>query len=152
MIEVWGVGNKFRSDDSVALQVCDELHESISKNVKVIKYHGDLLNILNMWNKDATVFLIDAIRTGEASGTVHFYSQDEIQPICETSTSTHGLGAATLIEMAKNLDLLPKKLFICGVETQNFELGFELGEQVKEGMKKLTNILISKIKEEESYA
>ena len=137
MIEIWGVGNKFRSDDSVALKICDKLKNKFSSNVKVNKYHGDILNLLNAWNLEADVYLIDAIKTGEPLGTVHFYKEDEIKPICETSTSTHGLGAAILIEMAKSLDLMPHQLYVCGVEAESFELGVDLSPSVEKGMDEL---------------
>jgi hydrogenase maturation protease len=155
MIEIWSIGKKFRSDDSLAFKASEELQAVLPDNIPITNYHGDPMNLLHEWNTNARVYIIDAIQTGAFPvGHVHFQNFENISLGEESITSTHGLGVSGLLKMAKALELIPKELFICGVEANQFSQGLKRSKEVEKSIHVLVKKIIEHINHETgvSYA
>lgn len=118
-----GCGNRHRGDDAAGLLVVQRLREL---GLPAEEQSGDGLSLIESWNDADEVILIDAVVAGAEPGTIHFWDAEGANALPADGakkTSTHGFGVAQAIELARNLDRLPPKLFIYGIEGSLFEIG-----------------------------
>jgi hydrogenase maturation protease len=121
---VIGVGSAARGDDAAGLLVARRLGGR--------EHEGDPLALLDAWEDAATAVVIDAVSSGAAPGTVHrFEAGDAALPArLRSSTSTHAVGLAEAIELARALDRLPPRLIVYGIEGERFTTGADLSPAV----------------------
>jgi hydrogenase maturation protease len=76
--------------------------------------------------------MVDAVLTGRGEpGTVHVLSATD-QPLPVVShASSHGIGLAESIELARSLHALPSDLRLVGIEAGSLEPGTELTPAVR---------------------
>ena len=76
---------------------------------------------------------MDAVSTGAEPGTLHrFDATAEPLPAELFRSSTHALGVADAVELARELDRLPARLAVYGIEGENFETGEGLTPAVED--------------------
>jgi len=120
---VIGIGNPDRGDDAVGLEVARRVADKAHHvHVVELNYPADALNA---WTTDDTVVITDAVNSGGDPGHVHVIDVLERKlPAGNWSAGgTHALGLAAVLELARALGRLPKKLVVVGVEARRFDLG-----------------------------
>jgi hydrogenase maturation protease len=127
---VIGLGNPDRGDDAVGVQVAREVAaERLSVNVLEF---DDPSEALDAWEPEDTVILTDAISSGGVPGDIHVI--DAIAQTLPTGRwavgGTHALGLAAVVELARSLGQLPRRLVVVGVEAAQFADGAPLSEAV----------------------
>lgn len=129
---VIGLGNRDRGDDAVGLLVAGQLRGLVPKGVRVLEHEGDPVALLELWEGVDLTVVIDAVRSGAPPGTVQrFEAQERALPSTVAfGISTHGVGLAETIELARSLRKLPKRLIVYGVEGACFEIGRGLSPEV----------------------
>ena len=126
-----GVGNAIRSDDAVGLAVARALADTVPEGVEVLEREGEPTSLLAAWEGADAVWLVDAVSSGAAPGTVHRVdATNEPLPAGFARTSTHHFGLPEAIELARTLDRLPARLVVYGVEGARFDTGDELTSEV----------------------
>ena len=111
-----GVGNAARGDDAAGLIA--------ARRLGGIVHEADPLALLDIWDDAESVVVIDAVRSGAAPGTIHRFDATEPLPAAlRSSTSTHAVGLAETIELARALRRLPDRLVVYGIEGERFEAG-----------------------------
>jgi len=120
---VIGVGNRDRGDDAIGPLVIDAIQQQRPDGVETLTLEGDLSDLGLRWQPDQTVIVVDAMRSGRQPGTIVTMDglDHELKPD-DGLISTHGMGLAEAIELARLLDRLPRALTIFGVEAETFEL------------------------------
>jgi len=123
-----GCGNLDRADDAAGLRVAAKLREM---GVNARQQCGDMLALIDEWSDAEEVILIDAAITGAAPGTITTWDARHT-PLPQDCfpCSTHALGVAEVVELARALNGLPSKLTIYGIEAGNFEPGDSLSPEV----------------------
>ena len=118
---VIGVGNCARADDGVGPMVAERLSDRVPEGVFVRVCDGDATRLIEAWDNADRVILVDAVQTGSAVGTIHrFEGRDErIRSQLQTQ-STHGLGVAEAIALARALGRLPQEFTVLGIESRRF--------------------------------
>ena len=135
------LGNRFRSDDGVALRVADAVRPDLPPDVRIV-HAADLLSLIDDWNGEALAVLIDAVQSGAPPGTVH--EIDVTEPLSTNlpaSASTHSLELPHAIELARRLDRLPAKLIVIGIEGDRFGPGVDLSPAVAAAVPRAATIL-----------
>jgi hydrogenase maturation protease len=129
---VIGVGNTYRSDDAAGLLVARLLREHLSE-VAIQETSGEGATLIEQWQKAGQVWLIDAVASGAAPGSIHRMEAHE-QPIPAAlfHGSTHDFGVAQAIEMARVLGTLPPRLVLYGIEGRCFDFGTTLSPEVEQ--------------------
>ena len=132
---ILGCGNDDRSDDAAGLLVARRLRQL---GIDAHEHRGDALELLEAWNGAHEVVVVDAIVSGAAPGTVIRW--DAAAPLAagEFQCSTHDLGLAEAVELARVLGRLPAKLTIYGIEAKSFERGGQPSTEVREAVERLT--------------
>jgi hydrogenase maturation protease len=138
-MQIWGIGQRFRSDDGVGPYTCDLLQSRLGErsDIRIRLHQGDLLNLLYDWDCDQTVILIDALLAEVELGEQIFLPYGEFIPETERQTSTHGIGLAELFRLGEQLNLLPQNLIIAGVQISQLEMGSTMGREVEQGCQQL---------------
>jgi hydrogenase maturation protease len=117
---VIGLGNAARGDDAAGLIA--------ARRLGGVEHEGDPLALLDLWEGAELALVIDAVSSGADPGTIHrFDAVAEALPArLRSSTSTHAVGLAEAIELARALGRLPARLIVCGIEGGRFEAGTAL--------------------------
>ncbi|MFN2349045.1 MAG: hydrogenase maturation protease [Thioalkalivibrio sp.] len=124
---VIGVGNPWRGDDGAGPAVARLL--SGTPGIQVAECGGEATELMQCWAGFDRVFLVDAVVKGKAPGEILRLTID--QPLPSTSRhSSHGLGLAEAVELARALGELPPELVIYGIEPQSLDDGASLSPVV----------------------
>ncbi|MDZ4856866.1 MAG: hydrogenase maturation protease [Nitrospirota bacterium] len=132
---VIGVGNAWRGDDAVGLQAARRLRVSLGPSVEVIDAEGDGLAILDLMEGIDHVILIDAVKGGGQPGTtVRLDLSVGSRWGTVVPCSTHAMGIADAIDLARALGRLPKQIILYGIEIESVESGAPISDAVREGL------------------
>ena len=128
---VIGIGNEFRGDDALGVEVVRRL---VDKHPGLADYHieqDDPTRLIDLW-KDKNVVIIDAVRTGELDrGALYLvHSMDELLLADKKFYSTHALGLKQILELGKYLQRLPNSFFFIGVKGERWGVGDVMSDHV----------------------
>lgn len=147
MTLVIGIGNADRGDDAAGLAVARRVRAATApRSVTVAELTGDQLGLLDAWDGVKDVYVVDAVCSGGAPGTV--YRFDGAQPLDARfrHRGTHTLSLADVIELARALGRLPARLTGYGIEGAAFELGTGLSPEVAAAVEAVTGRLLAELK------
>ena len=123
-LAVIGVGNRFRHDDGAGLEVASRLRATHPPGIRVLEEEGEPASLIESWALMQEALVIDAVSSGAQPGTLHrFDATAQPLPAEVFAPSTHALGVPDAIELARELDRLPHRLAVYGIEGDNFEAG-----------------------------
>lgn len=133
---VIGVGNPHRGDDGAGRAVALRLRElrrsgAVPADVQIEEIDGEPTALLSRLEGVATVFVVDACLSGAAPGTIHRFDLSAGPlPSPPSGSSTHGIGVATAIELARAIGRLPAQCIVYAIEGRSFEVGAPLSPRV----------------------
>ena len=119
-----GLGNAIRGDDAVGLLVARRARQIAGDDVEVLELEGEPLDLIGAWESAGAVVVVDAVRSGAQPGTI--VTHDVLAsplPAGLAAASTHALGLAEAVELARSLGRLPERLVIVGVEAADLTPG-----------------------------
>jgi hydrogenase maturation protease len=121
-VRVIGIGNPDRGDDGVGPAVASEVATRVASAVDVLVSTADPSRLIERWGAADTVILVDAVLDAAVPGTVSvFDATTEALPADCESVSSHGMGVAAAVELARSLGRLPEHLIVVGVTGSDFE-------------------------------
>ena len=142
---VIGVGNELRGDDAVGLEVVRRLAASgLPQDVVLVEAGGDPAALVECWGPGAAddAIVVDAACSGAPAGTIRrFDALAGPLPAGLRAASTHALGVAEAIEIARALRRLPRSLVVHAIEGERFELGEGLSPSVERAAERLAGWL-----------
>jgi hydrogenase maturation protease len=127
-----GVGNPDRGDDGAGRLVARLLRHHALPGVTVEEQNGAAADLVDRLANADSVMLIDAAVTGAQAGTIHTID-------CTTGTaaiptynaaSSHGLGVAEAIALARVLQGLPRICRLYAIEGVTFTPGAAMSQAV----------------------
>lgn len=134
-IRIIGLGNELRGDDAVGILMARRLRQEIGDRVEVVEAEMAGVDLVELMNGADVAILIDAARSGQAPGTIHRLdaSADSISgPIFPHSS--HAIGTADALELARAMGVLPATVIVYGVEAENTEAGQRLSPPVAKAL------------------
>jgi len=139
---ILGCGNRDRADDAAGLLVAARLREL---GIDARARGGDMLALIDEWSSEQEVIIVDAVISGRAPGAITIWDvgQAALPSVC-FSCSTHALGVAEAVELARALERLPHELTICGIEAINFAVDGALSPEVAAAVERLAQDLAAK--------
>jgi len=147
-IRIIGIGNETRSDDGVGLWIARRLRAKNLPGARIELQSGDAAALIASWATTDTVILIDAVSSGAgpcAGKIFRFSGSDQPVPDCFFSPSTHRLGLARALAMARALNRLPRCLILYGIEGICFDFGCELTPMVKKAAARVMRMVIEDV-------
>jgi len=141
-----GVGNEFRCDDGVGILAARRIREKNFPGIVVVESDGDAAALLNAWAGMKTVVIIDAVSSGAAPGTIHrIDARRQSVPRELFPFSTHALGLAHAVELARSLGKLPINIIIYGIEGEQFTAGSSLSPKVQDALNEVLQLVTGEI-------
>lgn len=124
---VIGVGNPTRGDDAAGIEVAKRVRSTTAYQQSTGSYQ-----MIDLWDGADEVIVVDAARSGAPPGTIHRIDPTS-QPLPEgmLATSTHSVGVASTIEMARALGRLPDRVTVYGIEVSDLTRGVGLSPAVE---------------------
>ena len=141
-IRIIGLGNEFRGDDAVGLLAARRLQGVLGNRAEVVEAGVAGVELLELMKGTGTVLLIDAVRSGQAPGTIHRLDASA-GPIAPGlfPRSTHAVGVAETLELARTLGVLPKQVVVYGIEAGNTEMGHPLSPPVSHALNEVIELV-----------
>ncbi len=139
-MRIIGCGNRERGDDAAGILVAERLRQL---GIQAEICSGQAADLIEAWTGSDDVIVIDAVVTGAPVGTVQTWDARQTPISSKTPPSTHGLGVAEAIELARVLGRIPARLTIYGIEGHRFEPGTEISPElnfaVEDVVRRVTN-------------
>ena len=127
---VIAVGNVFRRDDGAGPELAARVRTLNLPRVTVVEALGDV-GLIDEWSGHDTVILLDAVRSGAEPGTIIRHDLNEAPlPRRWFRLSSHQLGIADAVELARRLGAIPPRLIFIGIEGADFGNGVGLSPRV----------------------
>ena len=122
---VIGLGNEWRSDDGVGPEIARRLGGTVLS--------GEPIGVVEALEGLDEVVLVDAVSSGAPAGTVHVFdaSAEPLPVSVFGAASTHTLGLAEAVELARTLGRLPRRVLVYGIEGAGFDFGEGLSPEVE---------------------
>jgi hydrogenase maturation protease len=141
---VIGVGHPDRGDDAAGLVVAEQLRKLGYTALTIRTCTSDAAQLMDMWQQSSRIIMVDAVCSGTPLGTVqNIEVNDGPLPEAYCHASTHSLGLAEAVEMARTMNLLPPRMVIIGIEGVSFELGAPMNEATTKGCKEAVRQIIA---------
>jgi hydrogenase maturation protease len=149
---VIGIGNPDRGDDAVGVQVA-RLVAAERLDVLALEF-DDPSEALDAWTAEDTVILTDAISSGGHPGDVHVIdaTAERLPEGNWSAGGTHAFGLAAIVELARTLELMPRRLVVVGVEAARFEYGAPMSAAVENAVTAAAEAVASVIDNEAGVA
>jgi hydrogenase maturation protease len=114
-------GNADRGDDAAGPLVARRLRKV---GIAACEHSGEALSLIDMWRGAGEVVLVDAVVTGKRCGSVSVWDP-LAAPLAGPAalTSSHSLGLAAAVALARTMGWLPRRLTLYGIEARRFDLG-----------------------------
>lgn len=141
-----GIGNEFRSDDGVGLEVCRRVVKQGPKNLRILEITGDCSELLEWWSEADYTIAVDALNACEPAGTIHRLDAATIDSLpVAGQLSSHGLGLAQTVKLGLATHRQPKNLLIYGITGKNFQAGVGLSLEVEEAAERVAKEILETI-------
>jgi hydrogenase maturation protease len=139
---VIGVGNPLRGDDGAGRTVARLLAERAVPGLVVRESSGEATSLMDAWTGFGDVVLVDACRGAGPPGSVHVFRADEVDRVASLRhASSHSLGVAAAIGLARALGTIPGRLVVYAIEARDTAEGARLSPQVEDAVRGLADRL-----------
>lgn len=130
-IVVIGIGNPYRRDDGVGLEVLRRVEELHLPGVRCVESDGEATSLCEAWRDASLAVVVDAVRSGAAPGTLHRGNMGADGMAAHTPRGgTHALSLADALALGEALERLPGGLAVVGVEAGDVGDGPGLSDAV----------------------
>lgn len=132
-----GIGNPFRRDDGVGIQVAKRILAMKPAEFEVLTQAGEGAALMESWSGAEQIVVVDAVRSHSTPGRVHeIDASSQRVPSEFFHYSSHAFGVAEAIELARTLNQLPPRVVVIGIEGQDFSEGVGLTPEVETAVEK----------------
>ncbi len=119
---VIGCGNLLASDDGVGIEIVRQLKEiKLPLGVQIVEAGTPGLQLLDIWEEAEQVIIVDAVRSGEPVGMIHWFDDSFLPPREIMPLSSHGINVIDAIALGKLMGRIPQEIRILGVEILSSE-------------------------------
>ncbi|SYZ73084.1 Hydrogenase 2 maturation protease [Candidatus Zixiibacteriota bacterium] len=139
-----GVGNEFRHDDMIGLIIVRSLAQQAPDFVDIRESSGEGASLINDWGGYNKVIIIDALQSGAAPGRIiRIDAGADKLTAAPVFHSSHALGVAEAVEMARAVGKLPEKIIIYGIEGRNFSAGEGTTPEVESAVPEIIELILN---------
>ena len=130
-LAVIGIGHQHRCDDAAGLEVARRLRLAHPPGVVIAQEEARPDSLLEAWSGADEALVIEAVSSGEPPGTIHRF-EATTEPLPAELFDAHTPGLPAAVELARELDRLPGRLVVYGIEGESFEPGDGLTPAVQD--------------------
>lgn len=142
---VVGVGTGCRHDDELGLAVAESVADLHLPGVDVATFGGDLTELLDLWRGADLAVLVDAVaRAPSHPGRIERIDAERTAAAA-AAASSHSLGVAEAVRLARSLDRLPGRLVVFAVDAARLDLGFGLSTAVASAVPQAVSAVVAEL-------
>jgi hydrogenase maturation protease len=122
-ILVAGIGNIFLGDDAFGVEVVRRLAQRpIAGEVRVEDFGIRGFDLAFALDTADTIILVDAVSRGHAPGTLYTIEPDleHLDDAGNEGPDAHAMDPLQVLRLARQMDVLPGKIFLVGCEPESF--------------------------------
>jgi hydrogenase maturation protease len=120
------------------------LRDRMPRHALIEEQSGAALDLIERLRGTDSAFLVDAAVTGAPPGTIHVFDCAIADlPTMRPGASSHGLGVAEAIAMARALHELPRVCRLYAIEGVNFAPGAAISPAVRAAAEELAATMMS---------
>lgn len=150
---VLGVGNADHGDEGIGCGVVRRLGMLQIPGVVTRCQNRDATDLIELWDGYEVVYLIDAMRSGAAPGSIlRFDGHTALIPEGFGLDSAHTFHLRRAIELSRALNSLPDQLTLFGVEVAQRAVGGGLSHPVESAADRLSQRIAAEIKRHQAQA
>ena len=143
---VMAVGNILRMDDGFADAVLNRLAElDLPETVELFDAGTSAIDLMEVFNDRDKLIVIDAVRGGQAPGTLYRFSPQEVEDGELPMNSLHQVGLLETLKLGELVDCKPKQTVVIGCQPEVTGLGIGLSEAVTAQLERATELVLQEI-------
>ena len=143
---VMAVGNILRMDDGFADAVLTRLGMlNLPAGVELFDAGTSAIDLMEVFNRRDKLIVIDAVRGGQAPGTLYRFSPQEVEDGALPMNSLHQVGLLETLKLGELVDCKPQETVVIGCQPQDTDLGFGLSEPVKAQIERASELVLQEI-------
>jgi hydrogenase maturation protease len=139
IMRIIGCGNPNRMDDAAGVLVAERLRDM---GIPAEIQSGGAFELVESWDADDDVVLVDAVSTGSPLGTVHLWQGTPPKVPIHSQLSSHGFGVGEAINLALLVGRLPKRLCVYGIEGAKFGYGEAVSPEVLNSVERVARQIL----------
>jgi hydrogenase maturation protease len=140
---VVGVGNPFRGDDGAGRAVARLIASGNDGGLVACECTGEATSLMSLWTGFDDVVVVDACRGAGPPGSVHRFGPDDVDRVATLeNASTHSLGVAAAIGLARAVGTLPSRLVIYAIEARDSRESEGLSPEVDHGVQQVVALVM----------
>lgn len=146
-ILVLGIGNMLLSDEGAGNKAVEDLQQRFHfpPEVEVVDGGTMGLDLLPYLDDRTHLFIIDAVKSGNAPGTMVRLELDNPPAYFRTKISPHQLGLSEVLAVATLTDNLPPKIVLFGIEPKDLSTGLGMSPEVAENIGRLAEMVVDEL-------
>jgi hydrogenase maturation protease len=164
-IKLIATGNECRRDDGAGFAVLRKLQPYLSSHVQTA-IAANVTDLVDLWRGADVAYVFDAIEINAVKSDAvksdaanlqspskqspskmlyRIAAHEQPLPSSWSSHSTHGIGVAEMVELARALNQLPPQLYIYGIRGMQFGMGYGLSPNVERAVDELVPHMIREL-------
>ncbi len=143
---VMAVGNILRMDDGFADAVLNRLAElDLPDEVELFDAGTSAIDLMEVFNRREKLIVIDAVRGGQAPGTLYRFSPQDVENGALPMNSLHQVGLLETLKLGELVDCKPQETVVIGCQPEVTGLGIGLSDAVREQMVRAAELVLQEI-------
>ncbi|MHB1397805.1 MAG: hydrogenase maturation protease [Trichloromonadaceae bacterium] len=145
-ILVMAVGNLLRGDDGFAGAVLEQLEkEVLPAEVELFDAGTSIIDLMEVFNGRQRLIVLDAVRGGQAPGTLYRFSPEEVEAGELPMNSLHQVGLLETLKLGALVDCKPGSTVVIGVQPDATALGIGLSVAVQNAVPRAVRLVMKEI-------
>lgn len=145
-ILVMAVGNILRQDDGFADAVLQRLEAmELPAEVELFDAGTSAIDLMDVFNGRVKLVVIDAVRGGQAPGTLYRFSPEEVEAEALPMNSLHQVGLIETLRVGELVDCKPQQTVVIGVQPEATGLGIGLTPAVAAAIDRAVALVLNEI-------
>jgi len=145
-ILVMAVGNILRQDDGFADAVLQRLEAmELPEDVELFDAGTSAIDLMDIFGGREKLVVIDAVRGGQAPGTLYRFSPEQVEAQALPMNSLHQVGLIETLRLGELVDCKPKETVVIGVQPQETGLGIGLTPKVAAAVEAAVALVLKEI-------
>ena len=108
------------------------------------------IDLMDVFNGRRKLIVIDAVRGGQAPGTLYRFSPDEVESGALPMNSLHQVGLLETLKLGELIDCKPLQTVVIGVQPADTGVGIRLSPEVQKVVGKAAALVLKEIDRFES--
>lgn len=144
---VLGIGNLVMGDDGVGVMVVQQLQRKyrFADNVEIVDGGTLGLDLLPKLENVTHLIMVDAVETGQKSGTCVRLCGQELPIALQTKVSPHQMGLKDLLAVSELMGHVPKEMVLIGVQPGSHEMTIGLTAEVEAQLETLVSSVLAEL-------